>query len=266
LFASIRYFGDNRRALLPLRLNVNNAIRLQYLAAMGINVWLPRIVAPVQQPIAEIEPEPEIVMTANHPVDDLPSYSNPDEWDALKTEVQTCILCDLCNTRTQTVFGSGNQHADWLIIGEAPGEQEDKQGLPFVGVAGQLLTEMLRAIGLSRDEIFMTNILKCRPPNNRDPHVDEIKHCKDYLQRQQQRIQPKIILAVGRIAAQALLDTNEPLANLRGKVHTFNNTPLVVVYHPAYLLRSLPEKRKAWQDLQFAKQTVITMENEICVD
>lgn len=246
LFACSRYFGDNRRALLPQRLNVNNAIRLQYLAAMGINVWVPRMVAPVEQSLPVVVAEPELTIDQ--------------QWHDLRTEVQSCTLCDLCNTRTQTVFGTGNQHADWLIIGEAPGEQEDKQGQPFVGVAGQLLTEMLRAIGLSREEVFIANILKCRPPNNRDPHIDEIKHCKDYLQRQQQLIQPKIILAVGRIAAQALLDTNDPLAKLRGKVHTFNNTPVVVVYHPAYLLRSLSEKRKAWQDLQFAKQTVIAME------
>ena len=125
---------------------------------------------------------------------------------------------------------------------------------------------MLRAIGFEREDVFMTNILKCRPPDNRDPHVDEIKHCKDYLQRQQQLIQPKIILAVGRIAAQTLLNTNEPLTKLRGKVHNLNNTPVVVVYHPAYLLRSLSEKRKAWQDLQFAKQTVIAMEQKSCVD
>ncbi len=264
MFASIRYFGDNRHALYSLRLNVNNAIRLQYLAAMGINVWLPRVVSAVEHALPTAVTEPDSVMTAS-PVSP-PTLTNANDWAILKAEVQNCTLCGLCNSRTQTVFGTGNQHADWLIIGEAPGEEEDKQGKPFVGVAGQLLTEMLRAIGLSRDEAFITNILKCRPPNNRDPHVDEIKHCKDYLLRQQQLIQPKIILAVGRIAAQTLLETNEPLAKLRGKVHTFNNTPLVVVYHPAYLLRSLPEKRKAWQDLQFAKQTLIAMENEICVD
>jgi DNA polymerase len=248
-----------------LGIDVNNGTRLQYLAAMGINVWLPRVVAPVEQALPTAVMKPDIVETASL-LTDSPSCPNPNEWDDLKAEVQNCTKCGLCHSRTQTVFGAGNPHADWLIIGEAPGEQEDKQGLPFVGVAGQLLTEMLRAIGLSRDEVFMANILKCRPPNNRDPHVDEIKHCKDYLQRQQQLIQPKIILAVGRIAAQALLDTNEPLTKLRGKVHNFNNTPMVVVYHPAYLLRSLPEKRKAWQDLQFAKQTLTAMENETCVD
>lgn len=229
---------------------MNNAIRLQYLAAMGINVWMPRVTAIVEHSLPVTKPD----------------TTHSDLWADLTAEVQNCTLCGLCNTRTQTVFGSGNQHADWLVIGEAAGEEEDKQGLPFIGVAGQLLTEMLRAIGLSRDEVFMTNVLKCRPPENRDPHVDEIKHCKDYLQRQQQLIKPKIILAVGRIAAQTLLNTHEPLTKLRGNVHTFNNTPVVVVYHPAYLLRSLPEKRKAWQDLQFAKQTLIAMENKSCVD
>lgn len=229
---------------------MNNAIRLQYLAAMGINVWMPRVTAIVEHSLPVTKPD----------------TTHSDLWADLTAEVQNCTLCGLCNSRTQTVFGSGNQHADWLVIGEAAGEEEDKQGLPFVGVAGQLLTEMLRAIGLSRDEVFMTNVLKCRPPENRDPHVDEIKHCKDYLQRQQQLIKPKIILAVGRIAAQTLLNTHEPLTTLRGKVHTFNNTPVVVVYHPAYLLRKLPEKRKAWQDLQFAQQTLIAMENKSCVD
>jgi DNA polymerase len=240
---------------------VNNATRLQYLAAMGINVWIPRVVEHTL-PIAVTEPDN--LMTAS-PLKNGQSCQNPgnaNDWDVLKAEVQNCTQCGLCNSRTQTVFGTGNQHADWLLIGEAPGQQEDEQGEPFVGVAGQLLTEMLRAIGLNREDIFITNILKCRPPNNRDPHADEIKSCKNYLQRQLQHIQPKIILAVGRIAAHTLLDTDAALAKLRGKVHTFNNTPVVVVYHPAYLLRSLPEKRKAWQDLQLAKQTVIAMDNQ----
>jgi DNA polymerase len=179
-----------------------------------------------------------------------------DSWDVLQTEVANCTHCALCATRTQTVFGSGNKRAEWMLVGEAPGQHEDEQGLPFVGNAGLLLTEMLRAIGLTREEVFITNILKCRPPNNRDPHACEVKSCNEYLQRQQQLIQPKIILAIGRIAAQTLLKTDEPLARLRGKVHAFNNTPVVVVYHPAYLLRSLPEKRKAWLDLQLAIKTV----------
>jgi uracil-DNA glycosylase len=227
---------------------VDNALRLQYLETMGIDVWVPRASLNTMQPLSS-EPvtdnaEPEA------------TASTTDSWDVLQAEVASCRKCVLCKTRTQTVFGSGNKQADWMLVGEAPGQHEDEQGLPFVGNAGLLLTEMLRAIGLSREEVFITNILKCRPPNNRDPLVDEVESCNEYLQRQERLIQPKIILAIGRIAAQTLLKTDEPLARLRGKIHTFNNTPVVVVYHPAYLLRSLPEKRKAWLDLQLAMQTV----------
>jgi DNA polymerase len=139
-----------------------------------------------------------------------------------------------------------------MFIGEAPGQNEDLEGKPFVGQAGTLLTEMIRAIGLQRDEVYIANILKCSPPDNRDPRVEEINTCKNYLQQQIEWVQPKIILAVGRIAAQTILETKEPLSKLRGIVHQLENIPLVVVYHPAYLLRSLPEKRKAWQDLQLA--------------
>ena len=226
---------------------MDNALRLQYLEAMGIDVWVPRASAHIEQAL------PSEVSSSNAETETI---SPSDNWDALQAEVSNCTKCALCNTRTQTVFGSGNKQAEWMLVGEAPGQHEDEQGLPFVGNAGLLLTEMLRAIGLTREEVFITNILKCRPPNNRDPHADEVESCNDYLKRQQQLIQPKIILAIGRIAAQALLKTDEPLAKLRGKVHTFNNTPVVVVYHPAYLLRSLPEKRKAWLDLMYALQTV----------
>ena len=231
-------------------MNLDNALRLQYLEAMGIDVWVPRaLLASEQNQSAEAgavidNAEPETTV------------STTDNWDALQAEVANCTKCALCTTRSQTVFGSGNKQADWMLVGEAPGQHEDEQGLPFVGNAGLLLTEMLRAIGLTREEVFITNILKCRPPNNRDPLAGEVESCNDYLQRQQKLIQPKIILAVGRIAAQTLLKTNEPLARLRGKVHTLNKTPIVVVYHPAYLLRSLLEKRKAWLDLQLAIQTV----------
>ena len=227
---------------------MDNALRLQYLEAMGIDVWLPRSSVHSEQPLfPEVAPdnaEPET------------TASTPDDWNELQAEVTNCTKCALCKTRTQTVFGAGNKQADWMLIGEAPGQHEDEQGQPFVGNAGLLLTEMLRAIGLTREEVFITNILKCRPPNNRDPQADEVESCNEYLQRQQKLVRPKIILAIGRIAAQTLLKTNEPLARLRGKVHTFNNTPVVVVYHPAYLLRSLSEKRKAWLDLQLAIQTV----------
>jgi len=143
-----------------------------------------------------------------------------------------------------------------MIIGEGPGQNEDLQGLPFVGNAGLLLTEMLRAIGLDREEVFITNIVKCRPPANRDPKPIEIETCKPYLMRQIALLKPKIIVVLGRIAAQALLNTDEPISKLRGKIHALNDTPVVVVYHPAYLLRSMLDKRKAWADLKLALQTV----------
>lgn len=181
-----------------------------------------------------------------------------DNWSDLQAEVAACRQCGLCETRTQTVFGSGNQQAEWMLIGEAPGQNEDLQGLPFVGKAGQLLTEMLRSIGLNREDVYIANMLKCRPPNNRDPKPDELAQCRPYLERQLALLQPKIILAVGRIAAQALLNTDQPIGKLRGRVHTLGATPVVVVYHPAYLLRSLLEKRKAWQDLLLAMQQIKT--------
>jgi uracil-DNA glycosylase family 4 len=227
---------------------VDNALRLQYLEAMGIDVWVPRASVPSEQPLSS-----EVIIDYAEPRLTAPAADN---WDVLQAEVANCTKCALCATRTQTVFGSGNKQADWMLVGEAPGQHEDEQGLPFVGNAGLLLTEMLRAIGLNREEVFITNILKCRPPNNRDPHADEVTSCNDYLQRQQKLIQPKVILALGRIAAQTLLKTDESLTELRGKVHTFNNTPVVVVYHPVYLLRYLQEKRNAWLDLQLAIQTV----------
>ena len=168
-----------------------------------------------------------------------------------------CLRCPLHQTRTNTVFGVGNRQADWLVVGEAPGAEEDKQGEPFVGRAGGLLNSMLRGIGLAREQVFIANVLKCRPPANRDPRPEEVAQCLPYLERQIGLLQPKIMLAVGRIAAQNLLATDAPLARLRGKLHRFGEagTPLVITYHPAYLLRTPSDKRKAWEDLKFARAT-----------
>jgi DNA polymerase len=154
------------------------------------------------------------------------------------------------------VFGVGSPDADWMIIGEAPGAEEDRQGEPFVGRAGKLLDQMLLAVGQSRETVFIANILKCRPPNNRDPRPDEAASCREYLQQQIDLVRPRIILAVGRIAAQNLLGTDDPVGRMRGRPHDLDGIPLVVTYHPAYLLRSPSQKRKSWSDLCLAKRLV----------
>jgi len=176
------------------------------------------------------------------------------DWDALAARVAGCTACELHRSRTQTVFGVGDRRADWMVIGEAPGAEEDRQGEPFVGRAGQLLNNMLLAMGLKREQVYIANILKCRPPKNRDPRLEEVVCCEPYLARQVDLLQPKIILAVGRIAAQNLLKTDSSLARMRGRVFHYGESrvPVVVTYHPAYLLRTPRAKRKAWEDLQFA--------------
>ena len=176
------------------------------------------------------------------------------DWDALEARVAQCRACTLCETRTQTVFGVGNRQADLLVIGEAPGADEDRKGEPFVGRAGKLLDNMLFAMGRPRAEVFIANILKCRPPNNRDPLPDEVAECEPYLLRQIALLRPKVILAVGRVAAQNLLKTDRPLSALRGRAHRYGeaDTPVVITYHPAYLLRSPRDKAKAWADLRLA--------------
>jgi len=178
------------------------------------------------------------------------------DWAALRACVAGCTRCALHVTRTQTVFGTGDCHAGWMIIGEAPGADEDRQGEPFVGRAGQLLNEMLHAAGYQREQVYITNILKCRPPGNRNPLPEEVMCCQDYLVRQIELVQPKIILALGGIAAQNLLHTEVSVGRLRGIRHSYGESgiPLVVTYHPAYLLRSPLEKRKVWEDLQYARQ------------
>ena len=213
--------------------------RRAYLDAIGIDVWVPRD-----------DPEPEIAAAAAS----APAVGM--DWAQLNAAVAGCTRCPLHTSRTQTVFGVGDPRADWMIIGEAPGAEEDRRGEPFVGRAGKLLDEMLRAVGLARGDVFIANVLKCRPPNNRDPRPDEATACRGYLDRQIELIQPKIILAVGRIAAQQLLATDTPVGRLRGTVHELAGVPLVVTYHPAYLLRSPGQKRKAWSDLCLATRTL----------
>lgn len=214
--------------------------RLRYLQSMGVTVWLPR--GEAAGPAAPAAP-PGVVT----PVAEM-------DWTQLRESVAECRSCPLHESRTQAVFGVGSPDADWLIIGEAPGAEEDRLGEPFVGRAGKLLDAMLASLGLSRSTVFIANILKCRPPNNRDPQVQEAAACAPYLQRQIDLLQPGLILALGRIAAQRLLETEAPLGRLRGEVHRYGKSgiPLIVTYHPAYLLRRPTEKSKAWRDLLFA--------------
>jgi len=217
-------------------------LRASYLQAMGLEDWRLRSgqtqVVPPQAPPLQLVP------------------ADGDQWEGIEGEVSACTRCELHQCRTRTVFGVGNRSADWLVVGEAPGAEEDRQGEPFVGRAGGLLNSMLRGIGLAREQVFIANILKCRPPNNRDPKPEEVARCLPYLERQVVLLKPKIMLAVGRIAAQNLLATDTPIGKLRGSVHSFGaaKIPLVVTYHPAYLLRSPTEKRKAWEDLKFARR------------
>lgn len=247
---------------------LNDPRQQAYLKAMGIDIWVRRDAITefaAVAPATDVSPTADTGGAETSPATALPTTVPGVPaiaklgWNELAQQVANCQLCDLHATRKQAVFGVGNQQADWLIIGEAPGADEDRLGEPFVGRAGQLLNAMLKAIGLAREQVYIANILKCRPPNNRDPLPEEAACCSPYLQRQIELIQPRLILALGRIAAQRLLHTNASLARLRGQVHTLEatGTPVIVTYHPAYLLRSPAEKRKAWQDLQYAHRFVL---------
>ena len=186
-----------------------------------------------------------------------PTEAPPPGWIEIKQAVPACTACGLHATRTQTVFGVGDENADWMLIGEAPGAEEDRLGEPFVGQAGKLLDNMLAAIDLKRGEnVYIANVLKCRPPGNRNPEPDEVAKCTPFLKRQIALIQPKLIIAMGRFAAQTLLSSDASIASLRGRVYRYEGVPLIVTYHPAYLLRNLPDKSKAWADLVFAKKTM----------
>ncbi|HZF80023.1 MAG TPA: uracil-DNA glycosylase [Rubrivivax sp.] len=246
------------------------------LAAMGLRVWSPPApTAPPAEPLAEagaaqqrppaLPPPPQEArvsvaapgaMALASPVAEL-------DWPALREAVAGCRACGLCTTRTQTVFGVGHPQAQWMVIGEAPGEQEDLQGEPFVGASGQLLDRMLAALKLSRvdddqapaaQRVFIANTLKCRPPRNRNPTPEELQRCEPFLMRQIELVKPRIILAMGAFAVKALLRTDLPVGRLRGQVHRYHGVPLVVTYHPAYLLRSPTDKARAWEDLCLAAQ------------
>lgn len=219
-----------------------SAKQYQYLSAMGVQVWLSRD-NPVLHATDEAEQTSGTIVVESSP-----------DWETLKQQVSVCTHCSLSQSRTQTVFGVGSPGADLMIIGEAPGAEEDRRGEPFVGRAGKLLDAMLKAIGFDREQVFIANILKCRPPNNRDPLPEEVMSCEPYLKQQIAEIKPKLILAVGRIAAQNLLKTDTPIGRMRGQQYSYGEAgiPVVVTYHPAYLLRSPREKRKSWQDLQLA--------------
>jgi uracil-DNA glycosylase family 4 len=200
-------------------------------------------------------PEPALphdIEPVRAPRDDVATL----DWDALAERVASCERCRLCEKRTNTVFGVGDREADWMLIGEAPGENEDRQGEPFVGQAGKLLDNMLRSLTLARTQnVYIANVIKCRPPGNRNPEPDEVARCEPYLQRQVALVKPKIIVAMGRFAAQSLLKTGDSIASLRGRVHEYEGVPVIVTYHPAYLLRSLQDKSKAWTDLCLARET-----------
>jgi uracil-DNA glycosylase family 4 len=265
------------------------------LAEMGVRVWAPRAevaavdVAPAPVPEAEapVAPPPvearspaapaprtapraapvaPAVASAEPPVQPAaaerlrPAGVAQMDWPALQAAVASCEACGLCKTRRNTVFGVGDTQTDWMVIGEAPGENEDLQGEPFVGAAGQLLDNMLRAVGRSRTGegakgAYIANVLKCRPPANRNPQPQEVAQCEPYLARQVALVKPKIIVAMGRFAVQSLLRTDEPIGRLRGRVHRYEGVPVIVTYHPAYLLRTPADKAKAWEDLCLAMET-----------
>jgi uracil-DNA glycosylase family 4 len=238
------------------------------LEEMGIKLFLPDTPAAAAQPVPQAAAAVAPVVREQPVVRQLPVQRAPVsspvpavagavdamDWAALQQAVAACEACKLCAGRSNTVFGVGDPQADWMVVGEAPGENEDLQGEPFVGQAGKLLDNMLAALGLNRRKnVFIANVLKCRPPGNRNPEPDEVAQCEPFLRRQVALVQPKIILAMGRFAVQTLLQTSEPIGKLRGRVHDYNGVPVVVTYHPAYLLRNLPDKAKAWADLCLAQ-------------
>lgn len=244
-------------------------LKLQYLEAMGIDVYEPRAESRVEReakqaatvPVVEVVPDGLAEEASTRLADQAAAIVTAGvdcaelDWSALQQRVASCTACELHKARIQTVYGVGNPQAELMIIGEAPGAEEDKQGEPFVGRAGKLLNAILFSIGLQRQEVYIANILKCRPPNNRNPSAEEVLCCENYLKRQVALIQPRVMLAVGAVAAKNLLQSDKRIGELRGKRFEYGDTgiPLLATYHPAYLLRSPKEKRKVWEDLKFVK-------------
>ncbi len=224
--------------------------RRQMLDAMGIQYWVRRDLPADQHDEVIPEHEPRQELQESTPGQPMPKI--PTDWESLQSAVSNCRKCSLCQGRQNTVFGTGDQNARVMVIGEAPGEEEDRQGLPFVGRAGLLLNQMLLAAGLSRETVYIANILKCRPPGNRNPDSEEMKACHDYLQQQIDLVQPEVMLAAGGVAAKNLLQSDEAVGRLRGRMHHYGESkiPMLVTYHPSYLLRKPSEKAKSWQDLQ----------------
>jgi uracil-DNA glycosylase len=251
--------------------------QLAMLREMGIRLWcpppdpVPGIAGPSPHPVqrgaGEAPSAHDALVVDVRPTAVALSPVATLDWPELRAAVAACTACRLCEGRRQTVFGVGNPRAHWMVVGEAPGEQEDRQGEPFVGKSGQLLDNMLRAIALTRGEaapaqqVYIANTIKCRPPGNRNPEPGELAKCEPFLIRQVQLVQPKIILAMGRFAVQSLLRSTEPIGRLRGRVHQWEGVPLIVTYHPAYLLRNPEDKARAWDDLCLAVEVVKARSN-----
>jgi len=245
------------------------ATRMDILAELNLApVWRRRAVAAVPRPTTE-SAAPFASVVPIVPIHDSRGAGGLDArrariealaWDAFATDVDACTACGLCRTRNRSVPGVGDVRAEWLFIGEAPGAEEDARGEPFVGQAGRLLDSMLAALGMNRRRnVYIANVLKCRPPGNRTPEPQEADACRPYLERQIALVGPRLLIALGKSAASLLLGTDASIASLRGRVHSYQGRPLVVTYHPAYLLRSLPEKAKAWEDLVLAKRTLAAL-------
>ncbi len=243
-------------------MNRQEILRWHYLDALGITRWEPRhgMGGSLSPSVAESFPHsvvpPLLSLEPGNFMETSELGISTMDWTELESTVRVCTKCSLHTTRTQTVFGVGHRCAKWMFIGEAPGADEDRLGEPFVGRAGQLLNAMLFAMGIKREEVYIANVLKCRPPGNRDPQPEEVTHCEPYLIRQIELIKPHLIVALGRHAAHSLLKSDNPLGKLRGQRLSYHGTPLIVTYHPAYLLRNPADKRKVWDDLCLAKSVV----------